>query len=314
MPTTLAACSGCPGSKALGSRVSIRSAATGPSSPFMITVTTLVENTARGPGILGEHGLAWWIDTGAHRVLFDTGQGMALTHNAARLGIDLARADAIVLSHGHFDHVGGLEAALQAAPRATLFLHPRAIEPKFSGSNPESGARRISIPFVETESFRNDGRRVVASRAPCEIVPGVWMTGEIPRTNDFEDTGGPFFLDAGLSRPDPLLDDQALFIKGRDGIVVVLGCAHAGVGNTLGAVARLTGQPTIHTVVGGMHMERAGRRRMEATIEAFRSFDVRRLGAAHCTGPIATAAFWREFPDRCIPCAAGTKLSFGTAE
>jgi 7,8-dihydropterin-6-yl-methyl-4-(beta-D-ribofuranosyl)aminobenzene 5'-phosphate synthase len=158
----------------------------------MVTITILVENTARGPSILGEHGLAWWIDTGTHRVLFDTGQGMALIPNAKWLGIDLARADAIVLSHGHFDHVGGLEAALAAAPRAPLFLHPRAVEAKFSGSDPKAGARRISIPFVETESFRRGNRRVVTTADSCEVAPGVWTTGEIPRANDFEDTGGPF--------------------------------------------------------------------------------------------------------------------------
>ena len=119
----------------------------------MISLTILVENTARGAGILGEHGLSYWIDTGAHRVLFDTGQGMALVPNAVRLGIDLARAEAIVLSHGHFDHVGGLEAALRAAPHAPLFLHPRAVEPKFTGTDPAT-VRRISTPFMETESFR----------------------------------------------------------------------------------------------------------------------------------------------------------------
>jgi 7,8-dihydropterin-6-yl-methyl-4-(beta-D-ribofuranosyl)aminobenzene 5'-phosphate synthase len=139
----------------------------------MISVTILVENTARGAGILGEHGLSFWIDTGAHRVLFDTGQGMALTHNAARLGINLVQADAIVLSHGHFDHVGGLETALTAAPGAPLFFHPRAVEAKFSGSDPQAGPRRISTAYVEREGFRNPRRRIVATSKPCEVVPGV---------------------------------------------------------------------------------------------------------------------------------------------
>ena len=115
----------------------------------MITLTVLSEDTARGAGILGEHGLSFWIDTGTHRVLFDTGQGLALLNNAAVLGIDLAHADAIGLSHGHFDHVGGLA----AARRAALHLHPRATEKKYSGANAAAGARCISVPFVETEEF-----------------------------------------------------------------------------------------------------------------------------------------------------------------
>jgi 7,8-dihydropterin-6-yl-methyl-4-(beta-D-ribofuranosyl)aminobenzene 5'-phosphate synthase len=278
----------------------------------MITITVLVENTARGPGILGEHGLAWWIDTGMHRVLFDTGQGMALVHNAKRLGIDLATADAIVLSHGHFDHVGGLEAALTAAPQAPLFLHPRAIEPKFSGTDP-AAARHISIPFVEAELFRRNGRRVVATRKPSEVVPGIWTTGEVPRTTDFEDTGGPFFLDQALTQPDPLMDDEAVFFESRDGVVVVLGCAHTGVVNTLVHVAHLTGQKTIHSVVGGMHLENTSPHRLAETLEAFRRFDVQSIGAAHCTGFAATAAFWKEFPTRCVQCVTGTRLFFGSA-
>ena len=279
----------------------------------MITITILVENTARGAGILGEHGLSYWIDTGAHRVLFDTGQGMALLNNAAALDIDLATADAVVLSHGHFDHVGGLEAALAVARQAPLFLHPRATEKKFSGAKPAAGARRISTPFVETESFLRDERQVIATREPSEVVPGVWATGEIPRANDFEDTGGPFFLDEALTQPDPLLDDQALFFESRDGVVVVLGCAHAGVVNTLDHVARLTGRSVIHTVLGGMHLENASLRRLVETLAAFHRFDVQRIGPAHCTGFAATAAFWREFPTRCVLCVAGTKLIFGPA-
>jgi 7,8-dihydropterin-6-yl-methyl-4-(beta-D-ribofuranosyl)aminobenzene 5'-phosphate synthase len=278
----------------------------------LITLTLLSENTARGTGILGEHGLAYWIDTGTHRVLFDTGQGLALLNNAAVLGIDLAHADAIVLSHGHYDHVGGLEAALAVARQATLHLHPRAVERKYSGSDP-TGPRRISVLFVETEEFLHDERRVIASREPMEVVPGIWTTGEIPRTNDYEDTGGPFFLDENLQQPDPLLDDQSLYFTTREGVVVVLGCAHAGVINTLDHVARLTGRENIHTVVGGMHLENATPRRMQETVAALRRLDIQRLGPAHCTGWKAVARFQQEFPMHCCQCAAGTRLSWTPA-
>jgi 7,8-dihydropterin-6-yl-methyl-4-(beta-D-ribofuranosyl)aminobenzene 5'-phosphate synthase len=277
----------------------------------MISITVLVENTARGAGILGEHGLAWWIDTGTHRVLFDTGQGMALTANAARLGIDLALADAIALSHGHFDHVGGLEAALAATPRAPLFLHPRAVEAKFTGTDPAT-ARRISIPFVEAERFRRGARRVGATRDPSEVVPGVWTTGEVPRTNDFEDTGGPFFLDAALTRPDPLLDDQAVYLPTSGGVIVVCGCAHAGVVNTLTHIAKLTGGAPVRALFGGLHLENASPHRMDETVRALRACHPRQIGCGHCTGLAAIRRLWSEFPGDCTQIHAGRRLEFET--
>ena len=168
----------------------------------MTTVTVLAENAVARLGLLGEHGLAWWIDTGAQRVLFDAGQGLVLEPNARKLGVDLGSATAVALSHGHYDHVGALPAVLAAAPLAAIFLHPDACSRRYSGSDSISRGRRISTDFMEMESFRTSGRRVVVSREPQEIAPGLWLTGEVPRTSGYEDVGGPLFLDAQLTRPD----------------------------------------------------------------------------------------------------------------
>lgn len=275
----------------------------------MTTITILAENTARGAGVLAEHGLSFWIEAGAHCVLFDTGQGLVLLPNAAHFKVDLAKAEAIVLSHGHYDHVGGLEAALARAPNATLYLHPVATERKFSGSDP-AGGRCISTDFLAARSFLSAKRRVIETREPCEVVPGIWTTGEIPRLNDFEDTGGPFFLDKALITPDPLFDDQALYFSTERGTVVVLGCAHAGVINTLTHVARLTRKAPVYAVIGGMHLERASERRMSETIAALRHFRVQKLAPLHCTGWAATHRLAREFPGNCIQCAVGSRLTF----
>ena len=276
----------------------------------MITITLLVENTARGVGVLGEHGLAWWIDTGSHCVLFDTGQGQALTHNASRLGFDLSKADAIVLSHGHFDHVGGLEQVLTVAKNATLYFHPRAIEPKYTGSDRKPRGRRISIDFMETEAFRASERRVVITSDPVEVVPGVWMTGEIPRTNNFEDTGGPFFLDEAMTQPDPLLDDQSIFIPTAQGVVVVFGCAHAGSVNTLGHIASLTKNSPVRALFGGLHLESAAPRRIDETVRALRVCNPKKMGFCHCTGFHALRRLWDEFPDSCVQANAGMRIEF----
>jgi 7,8-dihydropterin-6-yl-methyl-4-(beta-D-ribofuranosyl)aminobenzene 5'-phosphate synthase len=271
-------------------------------------ITVLVENTAGGRGLLAEHGLSFWIESGSRRILFDTGQSDILLHNASILGIDLRHTDALVLSHGHYDHVGGVKKPLELAPGLPVYLHPRALEPKFSCRGQESRSIGMEREMAQTLDQRIRDGLGSFTRSPAEILPGVWATGEIPRRSALEDTGGSFYLDPNRVQPDELLDDQALVLETPDGLVVVLGCAHAGVINTLDYVAELFPDRPIRTVLGGMHLVRASRARIAHTIMALCRHHVQRIGPAHCTGQEASRGLWDALPDRCFACNVGTQI------
>ena len=281
-----------------------------------VKVTVVVENTASEEGMIPEHGICFWIETGSTRVIFDTGQGgPALLNNARILKIPLERAESVVLSHGHFDHTGGLKTVLQLSHNPKVYAHPATFQPKFA-CNEYGQSRSIGIPFMNEISIRKLAGDVIFTIRPTQIADGIFVTGEIPRITEFEDTGGPFFLDDGCTKPDPFLDDQALFFESSKGMVVLLGCAHAGVINTLLYIQQLTHGKPIHAVMGGMHLLSASRVRMNRTIEYLDRINPDLLGPAHCTGEAATAELWDAFPQKCRPCHVGTSIEFdwGTIE
>lgn len=274
-----------------------------------VRITVLVENMARGRHVLGEHGLSFCVEVGKEPLLFDTGQGKAIRNNADVLGVDLEKVGTVVLSHGHYDHTGGFSVLPVRRPLRKVFMHPSALGTKFS-RHPDGSVHDVGLPGPARAALEDELVKPVWTREPTEVVENVVATGEIPRLTAYEDVGGAFFTDKACTHADLLPDDQALAIRTPQGVVVLLGCAHAGVVNTIDYIAQFLGESHLHAVIGGMHLLRASKERIQATAEALERYDVRLIVPCHCTGIPATAWLWQHATDRCRECTAGTVLDF----
>ncbi len=273
-----------------------------------VTITILVDNNADS-GLAVEHGLSLWIETGTRKILFDTGQGPALQLNAKTLGVSLESADIMILSHGHYDHTGGGYNVLQCNPTVDVYCHPAVVQPRYSLRN--NLARPINMPRSAMAAINKiPSSQMHWISQPAEISNTIGLTGPIPRLNGYEGVGGPFFLDPRGRRPDPIDDDLALWIETPEGLVVIVGCCHAGLINTLKHIRRLSGINAIAAIIGGFHLLQSDRQRIETTISELQQLSPRTIVPCHCTGDKAVAALSNAFPDRVTLGSAGMVIAF----
>ncbi|MCX6012210.1 MAG: MBL fold metallo-hydrolase [Chloroflexi bacterium] len=264
-----------------------------------VKITTLSENTVgvntHNHGLIAEWGLSILVEADNKKILMDTGSSFSAVHNAQLLGIDLTTLDYIVLSHGHYDHTGGLREVLGRCGSVNIVAHPEIWVAKYVKR--KDGSEYIGIPFSRNV-LESLGAKFNLTNKPFHITDRIVTSGEIPAKCEYENMETNFFIKDGCFEPiDKFQDDLALIIDTDFGLVVVLGCGHRGVINTLHHAQKLTGNENIYAVIGGVHLFRASVERVEQTINDLKAVGVKKLGLSHCTGFYASMRLYQEFGD-----------------
>jgi 7,8-dihydropterin-6-yl-methyl-4-(beta-D-ribofuranosyl)aminobenzene 5'-phosphate synthase len=272
-----------------------------------VNITTLSENTAN-LGFIAEWGLSILVEVDGMKILMDTGQSFSTVHNAQLMGIDLSTIDKIVLSHGHVDHTGGLREILRRSGPVDILAHPDVWAAQYARRDKEK-MQYVGIPFSQ-EDLESCGARFNLSKEPIHITDRILTTGEGSMTSGYETVDEILFVkENGKFRPDKLADDLALIIDTDFGLIVISGCAHRGIVNTLRHAQKLTGKELIYAVIGGTHLLRSSVERLDLTIADLRDMGIQRLGVSHCTGFTASARLAQEFGVAFFLNNAGTKLT-----
>ena len=248
----------------------------------MLKITALMDDMpGRDPELRAEHGLSFFVSYGERTVLFDCGQSAATLENARRLGLPTEKADAVVISHSHYDHAGGYRAFVDAGCRGELYTGPCFFQRKLARSG--EGLRDLSAGFGP-DFLREAGIRHRCVEGILELFPGAYLIGGFPRIHPFEKIPERFLRETPEGPvPDGFPDEICMAFRIRGGLAVLVGCSHPGILNMTAHVARLLDEPIL-AVFGGSHRVEADEARIRATAKALEDMGVTRLGLSHCSG------------------------------
>ena len=259
-------------------------------------LTILAENRVVNPKLIAEQGLSIFVETPNGNVLFDTGQTDAFLYNARQLNIDLSTTDKIVLSHGHYDHSGGLLNFVKNIKPIEVFCHPALMNKKYHVY--PAGRLDIGVPW-EKKEVKSLGAEFIFKTHAFEIIPDVWISGEIPRHSKYEQIDETYqqrVLESYIH--DEIHDDMCLIINTTKGLIILLGCGHAGPINSIKHAMRLLDTKDIYAVIGGMHLQHSPEERIEKVVKNLQRVNPEFLIPLHCTGFTAINRMFSLFKNR----------------
>lgn len=252
-------------------------------------ITTLLENCVYGRKLRGEHGLSMFVESGHHKLLFDTGQSDLFAYNAQCLGIDLREVEFLILSHGHSDHTGGLAHFLEVNTTAKVVCKREVLNPKYKDEreNGLTGADRLDLSrfwFIDE---------------PVELVPGVFVMPNLEIEDEADTHFDHFYTKVnGVKIPDTFEDELAVVLTHDTSCSLLSACSHRGITNIIRSVRNAFPYRTIDTVIGGFHIHNAPNQKFETIATFFKQCAPKRIGVCHCSGVDMYALFIREFGEQ----------------
>ena len=258
-------------------------------------VTTLIENHTTDESLSAQYGLSLYLTDGDFSLLLDTGADGEFINNAEKIGVSLSKLDALILSHGHSDHAGGVMSLINSGiiPRE-VYMGQNFYTPRYKR---ETGRLRpISAQFSEQFLMNNGVKSYLLEQGVHQLHERVYLVNGIPHVNEFETPNELLLCQHGRDYiTDPFTEETVVVVKGDNGLALLSGCCHSGVLNTCQWVAQLFEQP-VTTFVGGTHLMESDEGRIRETMCRLKIMGVSRLGACHCNGELATQIFAREYP------------------